>query len=473
MSAATTSDTEKLLQAFGDLSKLFHSWDDMLEAFGLLHMPVAQRYGILFGCITFTCTLVTVACLLTFGGSFTRIAEQQENGEATIPHAHQARVQRALLLERLLDARERMLQNYPSVAMVAQGDWSPLTRMLLNVQPKIVPNAEKKEDDDDTPVVKKEYPPDYQNNYAIAYRKCQDSPGGNPLGGRPEAHFEAYARGFAGCGSYTSLAYRRSYARLYEAIACDNHGTDDKFSDLFETRPQDIIGKTVRLEAVDEDRHLNHVFELTSGDADTTSPSYNPSEVWGFLEDGPFVNKEQMRQSFVFQRKMDEAAFAIVNNLTDRIVGMVLLKNDNPQNLGIQLEAPIMRPNMDGTSDQTEACFLLLDKLFALGYRRVQMACDSHDGYVRKLAVRLGFTLEGTMFKHMILKDASRDSNIYGLLNSDWDQGARFALYKKLHGAKSARQDQQMRKRGDEEDEKAKVLAEKEAAEAAVKDKNL
>jgi len=475
--AADSSDMDKLFAAFGDLTNMFNSWEDMLDAFGLLHMPAAQRYGILFGCITFTCTLIAVAALLTFGGTFTRIAEQQ-TGEATIPHAHQARAARALLLERLLDARERMAQHYSAAVMVVAGTWSPLTRMILNVQPKILPSEKKKEEDKENakPSVKKEYPPDYQNNYTIAYRTCQDSPGGNPLGGRPEAHFEAYARGFAGCGSFTSLSYRRSYARLYEAIACDNHDTDDKYSSLFESRPQDIVGKTVRLEALEEDRHLNHIFELTSGDADTTSLSYNPSEVWGFVEDGPFKNKEEMRKSSVFQRKINEAAFAIVNNLTDKIVGMVLLKNDNPQNLGIQLEAPILRPNMDGSTEQTEACFMLLDRLFALGYRRVQMSCDSQDGNFRRLAVRLGFTLEGTMFKHMIVKDASRDSNVYGLLNSDWDNGARFALYKKLYGVTSARLDLQMRKRGDEEDEKTKVLAEQEAqalVEAAAKDKNL
>ena len=132
-----------------------------------------------------------------------------------------------------------------------------------------------------------------------------------------------------------------------------------------------------------------------------------------------------------------------------------------------------MRPKMDGSAEQTEACFLLIDRLFALGYRRIQMSCDSQDGLVRKLALRLGFTLEGTLFKHMILKESSRDSIVYGLLNSDWDKGARFALFRKLHGQGAAKADLQMRKRLEEEDEKQRVLAEKNALEAATKDKNL
>lgn len=269
------------------------------------------------------------------------------------------------------------------------------------------------------------------------------------------------------------MSYRRSYARLYEAISCDNHDSDDKYSNLFETRPQDIVGKKVRLEPLEASRHLNRIFELASGDADTESLSFDPLEIFGFLKGGPFKTRDEMRTSFVFQRKINEAAFCIVNNLTDKVVGAIILNDDNPQNLSIQIEAPIMRPKMDGSAEQTEACFLLLDRLFAFGYRRVQMSCDSQDGISRKLASRLGFTVEGTLFKHMILKDASRDSIVYGLLNSDWDKGARYALFRKLHGQGAATVDLQMRKRLEEEDEKQRVLAEKNALEAATKDKNL
>jgi RimJ/RimL family protein N-acetyltransferase len=262
---------------------------------------------------------------------------------------------------------------------------------------------------------------------------------------------------------------------MYEAVSCQSHKTDDKYTELFKTRPQDIIGKNVRLEALEADRHLEPLFDLTSGDADCESKSFDPEEIWGFLEAGPFKNKDEMRNSFVFQRKIDEAAFAIVDNITDKVIGAVVLKNDNPQNLGIQIEPPIMRPShMEGTEEQLEACFLLIDRLFALGYRRIQMSIDSQDNPCRKLAVRLGFTMEGILYKHMILKDASRDSVVYGLLNSDWDKGARFAIFKKLHGATAARSDSANIKKEEELDEQQRVLAEKRTAEdEAVKDKNL
>jgi len=260
---------------------------------------------------------------------------------------------------------------------------------------------------------------------------------------------------------------------MHEAVSCQSHATDDKYTALFKDRPQDIMGRHVRLEALEEERHLDKLFALTSGEADTETHAYDPQEIWGFSPEGPFKNKDEMRNSFVFQRKINESAFAIINNVTDRVIGAVILTDDNPQNLGIQLEAPIMRHSWDDTAEQQEACFLLMDRLFAIGYRRIQMSVDAQDGPSRQLALRLGFTLEGTLFKHMIVKDASRDSTIYGILNSDWDRGARFALFKKLHGQAAAHSDHSNRKKEEETDEQNRVLAEQKAEEEAAKKKKI
>jgi len=300
-------------------------------------------------------------------------------------------------------------------------------------------------------------------NLYIFWHSCCAGPA---ISGRPESRFEAYARAFAGCGNYTQRSYRRSYARVYEAVSCQNHDTDDKYSKLFQERPQDIIGKSVRLEALDVERHLNALYQATSGEADSESHAYDPQEVWGFQEEGPFATKEEMAKSFVFERKVNEAAFAIINNVTDRMVGCIILKNDNPRNLSVQMEVPITRPSMNESPEKMEACFLLQDRLFALGYRRIQMSVDAQDSLSRKMAIRLAFTLEGTLYKDMILKDASRDSAIYGILNSDWDRGARTALYGKLYGKGAAKTDLNRRKKEEETDEQNRVLAEQKAGES-------
>ena len=138
---------------------------------------------------------------------------------------------------------------------------------------------------------------------------------------------------------------------------------------------------------------------------------------------------------------MDEAAFAIVDNVTNAVIGIAMLVKDDAKNLTIQMEPPIVKPSAEETPQQLEACFLLMDRLFAHGYRRISMSVDAQDVASKQLARRLGFTQEGFFPKSMIVKDANRDSWVYGMINTDWNKGARAALFTKLHGAKMQRAD--------------------------------
>lgn len=304
------------------------------------------------------------------------------------------------------------------------------------------------------------------------YAQLRSLLSGAVIPGKPEAHYEAFARAYAGCGDDTSLSYRRSYARLYETVCCANDKEEAKFSSHYEKRPEALVGKSIRLEALDAKPHLKSIFAATSGDMYFYKKSYDANEVWGFLEDGPFQTQDQLSKSFVFQHYENQAAFAIVQNLSDRILGVVMLSRDDPKNLSIQLDAPIVGPSTVGGKEQLEASFLLIDRLFANGYRRIQFSIDSKDGNGSKLADRLGFTLEGVLLKDMIIKDSSRDSKVYGMLNSDWDKGARIALYRKLYGSSMAQADVAFNKREEELLEQQRVLSKNEKEDAVRKDKN-
>ena len=168
------------------------------------------------------------------------------------------------------------------------------------------------------------------------------------------------------------LSYRRSYARLYETVSCESLSSDDKFMKLYKERPQDIVGKWVRLEPLESKRHLKVIHAVTNGDPIFLKKAYDPQEVWGFQVEGPFNSEDALHKSFVFQHYDNEASFAILQNLNDRVVGLVNLSNDNPQSLSIQLNTPIAGPSSNGSKEQLEACFLLMDRLFAHGYRRIQ-----------------------------------------------------------------------------------------------------
>jgi hypothetical protein len=164
--AAETGDFEKLQIAFAEITSTFASVDNILEAFGLADLPTAQRYGIIFGICVFIGTVTAVLALLTLGGSFQRMAEQTKTGTVTISDDFKARMDRPLLLERLLDSRERLMRkNYPNRAQRKEG-CTNLTKMLLNSP---APPKGKSAKDDET---------GYMKNYVVAYRKCQDQPGG-------------------------------------------------------------------------------------------------------------------------------------------------------------------------------------------------------------------------------------------------------------------------------------------------------
>jgi len=458
-----TNDIEKLQLAFQEITSKFGSLENIIEAFGLSELPTAQRYGILFGFIVFIVTVSTVLILLVFGGTFKRITEQAKTGHDSIESDYRVRLERPLLLERLLSAQERMLKlNYP-VSPKRKEDTTNLTNMLSSVPPpKDTPNDNSGEVENfDFSQQNSEGMEGYKQNFFMGYRKCQDKPGGAILVGRPEARYEAYARAYAGCGDTTALSYRRSYARLYESVCCDSLSSDDKFSTLYKERPQGIIGKWIRLEPLEKKRHSKAVFAVTNGDPIFLKKAYDCQEVWGFQIAGPFDNPDELNKSFIFQTLENQAAFAILQNLNDRLVGVVMLSKDNPQNLSIQLDPPIIGPSNNGSKEQMEACLLLMDRLFAYGYRRIQISIDSKDSHGSKLADRLGFTFEGCLLKDQIIMESSRDSNVYGMLNSDWDKGARKVIYKKLYGAAMMKADIAYNNKEEELDEQQRVIAEK------------
>jgi RimJ/RimL family protein N-acetyltransferase len=448
-----TSDFDKLRTALGKLR--INSIDDVMEKMGLAALPRAQRYGILFGLLTFVCTVTAVITLLFAGGTVTRLKEQADNGGKPIPpDAVKVRARRPLLLERLLMMRDWLLKtNYPEQTQTqesastkghqqSQQQYSTLTNMLLNLAPNSISKDEKSNGGSKKKAgsgsSSSGLPDQYQTNYVHAYRRCQDYPGGSLLATYPEGRYECFARAYAGCGTHTSTAYRRSYARMYEAVTCRDEKTFKSYDTLFTERPADIVGRSCRLEVLQtDDRHLPQLYQLTSGEATGTEPSYDPNMVWAFMDYGPFETEQEIGASPLFQSQSQpgKSAFAIIEAVTQRLCGVIVLANDDPANLSVELDFTLVKPSARGTQEEIEACFLLIDKLFALGYRRIVMAVDVADTVQRKLPGKLCFTQEAVLPKHRIVKDSNRDSVIYGLLNSDWTGGARDILFENLHGA--------------------------------------
>lgn len=175
------SDMDKLWSAFSTITDHFSSVDSMLEAIGLAGLPTAHRYGILFGIVTFVCTVTAVITLLVLGGSFDRIKEQSRTGTSSVPSVVEARNSRPLLLERLIEARERMMrENYPEENKMTNG-LTNLAKMLLNIAPGVKAKEVAElvdEDGNKRESGRSKIPEGYVEEYCIAYRACMDKPGG-------------------------------------------------------------------------------------------------------------------------------------------------------------------------------------------------------------------------------------------------------------------------------------------------------
>ena len=55
-----------------------------------------------------------------------------------------------------------------------------------------------------------------------------------------------------------------------------------------------------------------------------------------------------------------------------------------------------------------------------LGYRRLVWKCNALNAPSRRAADRLGFTHEGTLRAHMVVKDRRRDTAMYSILAEEW-----------------------------------------------------
>ena len=86
MSKSDVTDFEKIFGALSFLKEI-KDLNGILAVFGIDNLPTAQKYGIMFGCMTFTITVATVLTLLVMGGSFKRMTEQSQTGGASIPDA--------------------------------------------------------------------------------------------------------------------------------------------------------------------------------------------------------------------------------------------------------------------------------------------------------------------------------------------------------------------------------------------------
>ncbi|KAG7382776.1 hypothetical protein PHYPSEUDO_004350 [Phytophthora pseudosyringae] len=141
--------------------------------------------------------------------------------------------------------------------------------------------------------------------------------------------------------------------------------------------------------------------------------------IWRYLPHGPFTSVAEFK-SFYSDVEAGARHFVLLEHKSKQPIGMVTLGEHSPRNLRIELMNLWLAPAFQGTAALTEVVLLLLKYLFDNGYRRVGWRCDGHNVRARRAAHSLGFTFEGVMRKHRIVKKCNCDTVVFAAINSDW-----------------------------------------------------
>ncbi|GLD93442.1 hypothetical protein PINS_up002034 [Pythium insidiosum] len=141
--------------------------------------------------------------------------------------------------------------------------------------------------------------------------------------------------------------------------------------------------------------------------------------VWRYLDHGPFASAAEFKAAQCADRE-DNRHFVVIDNESQKPIGMVSLCEHSPQDLRVALGNVWLAPAFQGSGVLSEIVLLLLKHLFALNYRRVEWRCDGHNVRARRAAHSLGFTFEGVLRKHRVVKDCNCDTVVFAVINSDW-----------------------------------------------------
>ncbi len=183
-----------------------------------------------------------------------------------------------------------------------------------------------------------------------------------------------------------------------------------------------------------EPLHRRHASELWQA-----AQAAGGEESWDYLGYGPFGDEAAMAAHLAsMASEHDPMAWAVRPVSTGVASGWLTLMDIQPRNAAIEIGHIWFGPRMQRTRAATEAMFLLMRlAMDDLGYRRLVWKCNALNAPSRRAAERLGFTYEGTLRAHLIVRGRRRDTAYFSILADEWPR-CRDALLAWLDDANAA-----------------------------------
>jgi RimJ/RimL family protein N-acetyltransferase len=176
-----------------------------------------------------------------------------------------------------------------------------------------------------------------------------------------------------------------------------------------------MSGRYCRVERLAPERHAAELFKANI----TDSEGHN----WNYLPYGPFDSLVQYRKWLDATCCNSDPLFhAILDQMTGKAVGVASYLRITPEQGTIEVGHINYSPRLQRKPAATEAMFLMMQRAFALGYRRYEWKCDALNAPSRKAAQRLGLSYEGVFRQAVIYKQRNRDTAWYAAIDQEWPQ---------------------------------------------------
>lgn len=177
--------------------------------------------------------------------------------------------------------------------------------------------------------------------------------------------------------------------------------------------PCTLVGESVKLIPLSPEHHD----QLTAAIRDPavgrwmSSALSSSNDVRSFIED-----------ALRAQSNGTALPFAIVDRLTDTVVGSTRFANVETAHRRVEIGFTFLAPDAQRTRINTESKYLLLRHAFEqLGCIRVEFKTDALNEISRRAILRLGAREEGTFRNHMIVAEGRiRDTVYFSIIDRDW-----------------------------------------------------
>lgn len=195
--------------------------------------------------------------------------------------------------------------------------------------------------------------------------------------------------------------------------------------------PTRLEGRTVVLEAFDENKHGAALWDAIGGDESANKRIH-------YFPDAPYRDADHFASAYAAKQSewhtmvirthgerigehVADDAVSHGENIAGDVVGMASYMRIRPQYGSVELGAVAHGMAMARSPMSTEAHYLLARHIFDdLGYRRYEWKLNNNNKPSHNTARRLGFTLEGVFRQDMVTHGYNRDTGWYSMLDSEW-----------------------------------------------------